>query len=72
MKLRVIALAVAVLSSSVFAASPTTPADKPAAKDSPDELVCTYEQSTGSHLGHRVCATRAAREERAKEDQRAM
>ncbi|HUS25048.1 MAG TPA: hypothetical protein VM369_08870 [Candidatus Binatia bacterium] len=38
----------------------------------PDDVVCTYEKTTGSHLGRRVCATRAAREQRAKENQEAM
>jgi len=38
----------------------------------PDDLICTYEKTTGSHLKKRVCATRSDREQRARADQDAM
>jgi hypothetical protein len=50
------------------AASPAAFAEKPRSA----EMVCRYEQSTGSHIKKRSCATRAAREEQAKRDQKEM
>ena len=37
--------------------------------DSPNQLMCRYEQETGSHIKKRTCATRAVREEQARRDQ---
>jgi hypothetical protein len=45
---------------------------KAAAEARADDLVCTYERATGSHLKKRVCATRAQREARAAADQDIM
>jgi len=74
MKLRVTTLAVLLCAAAVSmaqAADPKPAGTQPPA-DSQDEMVCTYEQTTGSHLGHRVCMTRKQRDERAKQDQDAL
>ena len=36
---------------------------------SSNEMICRYEQETGSHIKKRSCATRAAREQQARRDQ---
>ena len=36
------------------------------------DVVCTYEQSTGSHIKKRNCMTRSQRAERAERDREAM
>jgi hypothetical protein len=73
MKLRSVTLA-ALLCAAVFSSAQAADAAKPSdpAPGSDDETVCTYEQTTGSHLGHRVCMTRAQRKQRSEEDQKAM
>ena len=45
---------------------------KAAAEAGPDDVICTYEHSVGSHLKRRNCATRAQREERSRQDQNAV
>ena len=46
------------------------PAASPAAKQ--DEVVCTLDHSTGSHIPKKVCTTRSTREGQAKADQDAL
>jgi hypothetical protein len=72
MKLRVVTVVAALLCPAVFSMAQAAEQKTAPAPGSPDEVVCTFEQTTGSHLGHKVCATRRAREERAKEDQEAL
>lgn len=43
-----------------------------AAGQKPDDVICTYEKKTGSHLKQRVCATRTERDEIARQDQEAL
>lgn len=43
-----------------------------AAEAAPDDVICTYEKSVGSHIKRRVCATRADRDAQAQADQEAM
>jgi hypothetical protein len=43
-----------------------------AAEQKPDDIVCTYEKKTGSHLKQRICTTRAERDEIARQDQEAL
>lgn len=43
-----------------------------AAEAAPDDVICTYEKSVGSHIKRRVCATRAQRDEQAEADKRAL
>ena len=57
---------------SLAQAADSKPAGTQAPADPQVEMVCTNEQSTGSHQGHRVCMSRKQREERAREDQQAM
>jgi hypothetical protein len=54
----------AILSCGVAAAS-----DQAESGGDPNELVCTYEKRTGSHIKQKVCVTRSEREQRAREDQ---
>ncbi len=51
-------------------AAGSSPAAKPAAKQ--DEIVCTVDHSTGSHIPKKVCTTRSNREGQAKADQDAL
>jgi hypothetical protein len=56
-------------------AAQTQPAQKAAAapaKGSQDEVICTSERATGSHIAKRTCSTRAQRDAQAKADQDAM
>jgi hypothetical protein len=51
------------------AASPAWAETKKAAPvERADDIVCTYEQSTGSHIKKRTCMTRGQRAERAQRD----
>ena len=74
MKLRVMTLAALLCAAAVSLAhaADSKQAGAQAPAEPQDEMVCTYEQTTGSHLGHRVCMTRKQRDERAREDQEAM
>jgi hypothetical protein len=51
-------------------AGDATPA--PPAAASPNDVICTTDHVVGSHIPHKTCATRRAREERAKADQEAL
>ena len=53
-------VSVAALACALGAATPAL------AGGSPNDLLCKYEQDTGSHLKKRVCTTRAVREEQQK------
>jgi hypothetical protein len=43
-----------------------------AAKAAPDDIICTYETTVGSHMKRRVCASRQDREQRAAAEQDRM
>jgi hypothetical protein len=67
-------LSVAVLAAGLMSAAqavevPVKKGAKAAAEAAPDDVICTYEHSVGSHLKRRTCATRAQRNERARQDQ---
>jgi hypothetical protein len=62
----------ALLALAVTATAQAGEAKKAAKTAAADEVVCTYERSVGSHLGRRVCATRAQREEKSRANQDAM
>jgi hypothetical protein len=58
-----------VLALAAAAAGPALAETKKAAPaERPDDIVCTYEQSTGSHIKKRTCMTRGQRAERAQRD----
>lgn len=57
-------------SASIFAADKPAPAAK--AAPHPDDVVCTYELRTGSHLKRKICNTRANREREAKDSREAL
>lgn len=62
----------AVVASAQAVEVPVQKGAEAAADAAPDDVICTYESSTGSHLKHRVCATRRQREESAAADREAM
>ena len=37
------------------------------AAESPNDLICTYDQDTGSHIKKRICTTRAVRDAQQKQ-----
>lgn len=41
-------------------------------KAAPSDVICTYEQATGSHLRKRTCMTKEERDAKTKADQSAM
>ena len=70
-------LGAAVLAAGMVAAAqavevPVQKGAKAAAEARPDDVICTYERSVGSHIKRRNCATRAQRDERARQDQDAV
>lgn len=67
-----ILVAVLVAGLSLPAAADVKKGAQAAAEAAPDDVICTYERSVGSHIKRRVCATRAQRDEQARADQEAM
>lgn len=53
-------------------AAPAAIAETASSGGSSNDMVCHYEQETGSHIKKRSCATRAEREDQAKRDQKEM
>ena len=70
--LSVAVLAAALMSTAQAVEVPVKKGAKAAAEAAPDDVICTYERTVGSHLKRRTCATRSQRDERARQDQDAV